>query len=75
MTEKKDSSQRLQEVMKRAMEASKERSAREAAEAQTRYTIEIPSQKLVIYDRQLADITIRRLKDVGVRGSYRATKA
>ena len=75
MADKNDSAQRLSEAMRAAMEACKTRRAREAVEAKAVYTIDIPAQQLVIYDRQLADITIRRLKDVGVRGSYRATKA
>ena len=75
MAGKDDSSQRLSEAIKVAMEASRSRNAQMEQEGKTLYTIDIPAQKLFISDRQLADLTVSRLRDVGVRGSYRATKA
>lgn len=75
MAGRDDSSQRLSEAIQAAMEASRSRNAQMEQEAKTLYTIDIPAQKLFISDRQLADFTVSRLRDVGVRGSYRATKA
>lgn len=74
MPDKGDGSQLLSEAMRRAMEACSAKMKRLEAEATTLYTIDIPAQQLFITDKKIADFTVGRLRDVGVRGTYRVTK-
>lgn len=65
---------RLQDAMNRAYQASLTKRNRTAQDRRTAYIIEIPEQALSLYSRELAEITIKTLKNVGVKGTYRATK-
>lgn len=65
---------RLQDAMNRAYQASLSKLSRSARDRQTAYIIDIPAQMLSLYSRELAEITIKTLKNVGVKGTYRATK-
>ena len=65
---------RLQDAMNRAYQASLAKSHRSANDRRTAYIIDIPAQMLSLYSRELAEVTIKTLKNVGVKGTYRATK-
>lgn len=58
----------------RAYEASKARAEREKAESMLVFQIDIPEQHLTIQSKQLAEYTIRTLKSIGVKGTWRQTR-
>lgn len=65
----------LQVAVKRAYEASRQRAEREKAESRLVFKIDIPEQHLTIQSKQLFEYTIRTLKNIGVRGTWRQTRS
>lgn len=61
---------KLQEAMERAMEASRERNARDRIDLSQTCVIDIPAQKVQTKSTRHAQIIIRTLKGVGVHGTY-----
>lgn len=68
-------SEELRASVARAYEASRVRAEREQAESRLIFHIDIPEQHLTIQSKQLSEYTIRTLKSIGVRGTWRQTRS
>lgn len=68
-------SEELRAAVARAYEASRARAEREQAESRLIFQIDIPEQHLTIQSKQLSEYTIRTLKSIGVRGTWRQTRS
>lgn len=71
--QKEAKNQALQESIRRAQEALQSKWEIEGIEEHKVFVVDIPKQTVVIGSREKAEYSIRTLKSIGVRGTYRIT--